>query len=43
LPGERAKTASPVKLGFWMDGKLLQSKSVETKPSVLVYFDPYSE
>jgi len=26
-----------------MDGKLLQSKSVETKPSGLVYFDPYSE
>jgi mono/diheme cytochrome c family protein len=43
LPGERGKTASPVTLGFWMDGKLLQSKSVETKPSGLVYFDPYSE
>jgi mono/diheme cytochrome c family protein len=43
LPGERGKTASPVKLGFWMDGKLLESKSVETKPSGLVYFDPYSE
>ena len=43
LPGERGKTAAPVKLGFWMDGKLLESKSVETKPSGLVYFDPYSE
>jgi len=43
LPGERGKTAAPVQLGFWMDGKLLQSKSVETKPSGLVYFDPYSE
>ena len=43
LPGERGKTAAPVKLGFWMDGKLLASKSVETKPSGLVYFDPYSE
>ena len=30
-------------LGFWMDGKLLHSMLVETKPSGLVYFDPYSE
>ncbi len=43
LPGERAKDAKPVKLGFWMDGKLLTTKMVETKPSGLVYFDPYSE
>ena len=43
LPGERAKDAKPVTLGFWMDGKLLKTKSVETKPSGLVYFDPYSE
>jgi mono/diheme cytochrome c family protein len=43
LPGERAKDAPPVTLGFWMDGKLLQTKSAETKPSGLVYFDPYSE
>ena len=35
--------AAPVKLGFWMDGKLLASKMVETKPSGLVYFNPYSE
>ena len=43
LPGERAADAKPVTLGFWMDGKLLQTIPVETKPSKLVYFDPYSE
>jgi cytochrome c5 len=43
LPGERPADAKPVKLGFWMDGKLIGSKMVETKPSGLVYFDPYSE
>jgi len=43
LPGERAADAKPVMLGFWMDGKLLHSMQVETKPSGLVYFDPYSE
>jgi len=43
LPGERAKDAKAVQLGFWMDGKLLATKTVETKPSGLVYFDPYSE
>ncbi len=43
LPGERSKDAKPVKLGFWMDGNLLSTKIVETKPSGLVYFDPYSE
>ena len=26
-----------------MDGKLLQTMQVETKPSKLVYFNPYSE
>ena len=30
-------------LGLWMDGTLIASKTVETKPSGLVYFDPYSE
>ena len=30
-------------LGFWMDGKLLATQTVETKPSGLVYFNPYSE
>jgi mono/diheme cytochrome c family protein len=43
LPGERSADAKPVQLGFWMDGKLLTTKTVETKPSGLVYFDPYSE
>lgn len=43
LPGERAADAKPVTMGFWMDGKLLQARSVETKPSKLVYFNPYSE
>ncbi|HYZ85789.1 MAG TPA: DUF1592 domain-containing protein [Bryobacteraceae bacterium] len=43
LPGERAADAKPVKFGFWMDGKLLHSQMVETKPSGLVYFNPYSE
>ena len=43
MPGERSKDAAPVKLGFWMDGKLLQTVEVETKPSSLVYFSPFSE
>ncbi len=43
LPGERAADAPPVKLGLWMDGKLLHSLMAETKPSKLVYFNPYSE
>src|SRR4051794_4695518 len=33
LPGERSKDAKPVTLAFWMDGKLMQSMQVETKPS----------
>ena len=47
LPGERppvnGRDAAPVTLGLWMDGALIASKTVETKPSGLVYFDPYSE
>ena len=47
LPGERPKVdgrdAAAVTLGLWMDGALIASKTVETKPSGLVYFDPYSE
>jgi mono/diheme cytochrome c family protein len=42
LPGERAADAKPVTMGFWMDGKLLHTLPVETKPSKLVYFNPYS-
>ncbi len=43
LPGERAKDAAPVQMGFFMDGKLIHQQLVETKPSGLVYFNPYSE
>ena len=47
LPGERPKVdgkdAAAVTLGVWMNGTLIASKAVETKPSGLVYFDPYSE
>lgn len=43
LPGERSAEAKPVTMSFSMDGKLLHSMPVETKPSKLVYFDPYSE
>jgi hypothetical protein len=43
LPGQRGEDAKPVTLGFWMDGKLLHTMQVETKPSKLVYFNPYSE
>jgi hypothetical protein len=43
LPGQRAADAKPVTLGVWVDGKLAQAKTVETKPSGLVYFNPYSE
>src|SRR5262245_14656901 len=43
LPGERGTDAKPVTMGFWMNGKLLQTLQVETKPSKLEYFDPYSD
>ncbi|MGH9723325.1 MAG: DUF1592 domain-containing protein [Bryobacteraceae bacterium] len=43
LPGERGPDAKPVTMSLWMDGKLLHSIPVETKPSKLVYFNPYSE
>jgi hypothetical protein len=43
LPGERGADAKPVAMGFWMDGKLLHTMQVETKPSKLVYFNPYSD
>ena len=36
LPGERSPDAKPVTMGFWMDGKLLNTIQVETKPSKLV-------
>jgi len=43
LPGERGADAKPVPLAIFMDGKKLDEKVVETKPSKLVYFNPYSE
>ncbi len=43
MPGERQPDAKAVTLGFWMDGKLLNTIPVETKPSGLVYFNPYSD
>ncbi len=43
FPGARAADAKPVKMGFWMDGQLLETIEVETKPSKLVYFNPFSD
>jgi hypothetical protein len=43
LPGQRGPDGKPVSLGFWMDGKLLHTTPVDTRPSKLVYFNPYSE
>ena len=43
LPGQRTADAKPVTLGLWVDGKLTHTKQIETKPSGLVYFNPYSE
>jgi len=43
MPGERGPEAKPVKMNVWLDGKLVQTRSIETKPSGLVYFSPFSE
>jgi mono/diheme cytochrome c family protein len=43
LPGQRGADAKPVLLGLWVDGKLALTKTIETKPSGLVFFNPYSE
>jgi len=43
FPGERPKDAKPVKMAFYMDGQLLTTLDVETKPSGLVYFNPFSD
>ena len=43
FPGQRGPDARPVKMGFWMDGQLLSTIEVETKPSKLVYFNPFSD
>lgn len=42
LPGERVE-GLPVEFVFSMDGTPLHTQMVETKPSGLVYFNPYSE
>lgn len=42
MPGERPD-GKPVTLGFFMDGKLIHSQTIETKPSGLVYFNPFSD
>jgi hypothetical protein len=43
FPGERGADAKPVKMRFSMDGRELGELDVETKPSKLVYFDPFSD
>ena len=43
FPGERGPDAKPVQLAFFMDGQLLNTMDVETKPSTLVYFNPFSD
>jgi hypothetical protein len=43
FPGERGADAKPVKMAFYMDGQLLNTMDVETKPSKLVYFNPFSD
>jgi Protein of unknown function (DUF1592)/Protein of unknown function (DUF1588)/Protein of unknown function (DUF1587)/Protein of unknown function (DUF1585)/Protein of unknown function (DUF1595) len=43
LPGTRGAGAKPVTMGLWMDGQLLQKQEVETKPSDMVAFSPYSD
>jgi hypothetical protein len=43
LPGTRGVGSKPVDIGFWMDGRLLKQQQVETKPSDMVAFSPYSD
>lgn len=43
MPGHRGESGKPVTMQFWVDGQPVHSQQVETKPSKLVYFDPYSE
>lgn len=43
LPGDRGSEGKPVTMNVWLDGELVESRQVETKPSGLVYFGPYSE
>jgi mono/diheme cytochrome c family protein len=43
FPGARGVDAKPVKMGFYIDGQLTETIDVETKPSKLVYFSPFSD
>ena len=43
FPGTRGPLGKPVKMAFSMDGRVLDTMDVETKPSKLVYFDPFSD
>jgi hypothetical protein len=43
FPGQRPADAKSVQMGFYMDGQLLKTLEVETKPSKLVYFNPFSD
>lgn len=43
MPGQRGADGKPVEFRFWIDGKVVHTQQVETKPSKLVYFEPYSE
>ncbi|MCU1330765.1 MAG: hypothetical protein JWN34_6135 [Bryobacterales bacterium] len=43
FPGERPANSKAVKMAFFMDGQLLNTIDVETKPSGLVYFNPFSD
>jgi hypothetical protein len=41
MAGSRGKTGSPVKLGLWMDGRLLESRQIETKTPTIEGFGMY--
>ncbi len=41
MAGSRGKNGAPVKLGLWMDGKLLESRMIETKTPTFEGFGMY--
>lgn len=43
LPGDRGPDGKPVTMNVWLDGKLVATREVDTRPSGLVFFNPYSE
>ncbi len=43
LPGVRGVDGKPVRMSVWLDGNLVDTRDIETKPSGLVYFNPFSE